>query len=537
MANYRIHPNDTIVLIARRFQTTPEMIVRLNPNKRFVYSAVSRYDFAPGTLRVGDLIVVPDTGAAAPARRRQALRDEDCGPGQHLATLNGRFVVCVSDLMGKSCGNGGTYNEHGECVGGHGWAKKGLVTHPVAKPNVRSVADIIARRRRGGLRDEDCGDGQHLVDYGDYVACVSDNTGQPCGNGGTYNDYGECVGGSDGGAMEALQKILGAAGGQAAYNAYQSGVDGSSYAASLGLGGWNAGKTLCAIVAVVGTVLLGPFGAFLAAMCAAGASMYGGGGDNNGGGGAEGQPCKTSSGADGVVYNGNCVVPCDQNEYYDPNDKQCGCERPGFQRQDPNDVNSPCLNLNEYPRPCGKPDSGFYVMEPGGECVFAGAGDTCQQVEPDGGFTYGTYAKNGACIPDAAKTAANKPEWLCEQYGGPPGSIVWFDKLNNVWHCLAPCGPNETLDLNDGMCACNNGFKRDAVGTCVETSAAPPGGGGPPKTVPAKVPPKGIDDKPPVKPKPTGEKKEGGNGLLYGAAAVLAGLALWLGTRKKKSGS
>lgn len=428
MANYKVRPDDTIVTIARKFKTTAENLVRLNPTKRFIYSAVSRYDFAPGSLRVGDLVVVPDTGAAAPARRRQAPRAD-----------------------------------------------------------ARTLARVVAQRRRG-LADEDCGDGQHLVDFGDYVACVSDLTGQPCGNGGTYNDYGECEG-SDDGVINALQKILGMGGGQAAYNAYQAGQDGGGFANSLSDSARQQIKSICGYLNDLNAAT----------------------------GGAAGVLAVT--GLPGAFYS-FLTAAC-----YAIRKIEEGDEQPD---QPPPD--------QTYPQPCGAPDSGFYIMEPGGECLFAGAGDTCQQVEPDtGGFVYGTYDKQGACIPDAAKTAANKPEWLCEQYGGAPGSIVWLDPLHNVWHCLAPCGPNETLDKSDGMCACNAGFKRDAVGTCVKSSSAPPGGGGPPKTQPGKVPPSGIDNKPPVK--PTTQKKESGNGLLYGGAALLAGLALWLGTRKKKSGS
>lgn len=421
---YQVRPDDTIVSIANRFRTTPEVIAQLNYQKGIVYSAVSRYDFKPGSLRVGELLVVPTTGAGDPGRRRQA---------------------------------------------------------PRRRPGVRPQG-----RRAQGLRDEDCGDGQHLVDFGDYVGCVSDNSGQPCGNGGTYNDYGECEGG---GVVDYLQKLLGIGGGQAAYNAYQSGQDGKSYVESLSEAARQQVKALCGYLNEINVATGGATGVLVI------------------------------TGIPGAFLNFLTVACYTVNQF--------------TQGDQPDQGDQPA---EQYPKPCGaKPDDGFYILEPGGPCLFAGAGDTCQRVEPGGGFVFGTFNDQGACIPDADKTAANKPDWLCDAYQGAPGSTVWFDQQNNVWYCLAPCGPNETLDPSDGMCACNAGYKRDKVGTCVKSSGTVPGtgGGGPPaKTPPAKVPPKGIDDKPPVK--PAGGKKEESNGLLYGGAAALVALAIYLGTRKKK---
>ena len=458
---YRVGPNDTILTIARRFRVKPAVIAQLNQHKGIVRSSITEWDFRPGSLRVGDLLNVPNTLPRPPR--------------QHVRT-----------------------------------------------------------GRRAGVSDEACGDGQHLVDFGDYVGCVSDLTGQPCANGGTYNDYGECVGGNDGGMsiQEALDKILNIAGGGAAYNAYQAGQDGATYASNLGPEGRETFRNVCKVVigSMAYSVIGWPFIPFIVAGCNWITE------NDQKKDPTEGSPCQLPGGGNGKIVNGSCVNPCSENEFYDPADDSCGCERAGFRRQDPNDYNSPCIDLNKFPQPCGaKAGDGFYIMEPGGECIFSGAGDTCQQVEPAGGFVYGTYAKNGACIPDAAKTKANKPEWLCEQYGGPPGSIVWLSPLDNAWYCLQPCGPNETLDKSDGMCACNSGYKRDKAGTCVKSSTTPPGGGEqPPKTPPGKVPPKG-GDKPPIK--PTTTKKEEGNGLLYAGAGALALLALWLGTRKKKAGS
>lgn len=409
---YVVGKNDNIVSIAKRFGTTPAGIAFLNKDKGIVRSAVVGvgYDFRPGALQVRDTVVVP-------ARQRPYGRQ--------------RRPQAAIMRQGQGRVRDGEY---------------------------------------GLLGDEDCGDGQHLVDFGEYVACVSDLEGQPCGNGGTYDQYGDCIGSesSDGGAMEALQKILGTSGGASAYSAYQSGVSPDDYVNSMGSSGWNAGRTLCAVVALIGTVLLGPFGLFMAAMCAAGARTYD-------------QPPEN--------------VP--------PEEK--------------------------YPKDCG---SGFYQNGPGEPCKFAGSGDSCNDIDPStGGHIEGTYNDDGLCIPDADKTAANKPTWLCDQAGMPNGT-VWFDQLNNVWFCLQPCDANETLDPSDGLCACNKGYARNASGVCVKGGSGTPGTGTD-KTQPGKVKPK-VEEKPPVKPdKPLAEKKES-NAIYYAGAALLGGIALWLGLRKKK---
>lgn len=397
--NYIIGPQDTIVTLSRRFGTNPAEIALLNKNlRRFVRSDVTGWDFAPGSVRVGDVIRVP-----ALAQRRR-------------------------------------------------------------------------RGRVNGLGDADCGDGQHLVDFGEYVGCVSDLQGQPCGNGGTYDEYGDCVGEQGGNAIDdLLQKILSTPGGSAAYNAYQGGQSGDQYVSNMGPEGRETFRNVCKfIIAMQGASVIGwPFIPFVVAGC-------------------------------------NWITQNDQAQ------DQPEQPPPG----------------QTYPVDCGY---GFYQFAEGEPCKFAGSGDSCESVEPSGGWVLGTFNDDGTCIPDAAKTAAANPTWLCESNGLPQGK-VWFDDLNNVWYCLEPCGENETLDTSDGMCACNTGFKRDGAGNCVKASGPVPGGGGqPPKTQPGKVPVTG-GDKPPVKPvPPAGGKKEESNAPYYIGAALLGGLALFLGLRKKKS--
>lgn len=56
--------------------------------------------------------------------------------------------------------------------------------------------------------------------------------------------------------------------------------------------------------------------------------------------------------------------PCDSNEYYDKSDDSCGCERPGFRRQDPNNVNSPCIAVSSSTTKPSTGGGGYVAPKP-----------------------------------------------------------------------------------------------------------------------------------------------------------------------------
>ena len=203
-----------------------------------------------------------------------------------------------------------------------------------------------APQYRGGLGvepvDGTCPPGFTFDDGWVWDSCIFDAAGQACGNGGTYNDDGECVGessgggGSDGGddGGAALANALSLPGMQQAWSAYQNGQDGTSWAAG------QSASTLaafggCGVVSVLSALFgLGPFAAFVMAACAYKAASGNGDSDGN------------------------------------PN------------------------SGDTYPKECGTPGSGFYQFEAGGSCDFGGAGDYCL----DANGTSGMYDTQGNCV-------------------------------------------------------------------------------------------------------------------------------------------
>lgn len=304
-----------------------------------------------------------------------------------------------------------------------------------------------------------------------YDSCLFGQRGQPCGNGGTYDDDGNCKGessgggGDDGGGSDpsdsALTTALGMPGGGNAYSAYQAGVDPATYANSLSVGGRYA---ICTIAAIVGLLLSGGFAVFIAGVCASATASKGA--DNGGGSGS-----------------GN----------------------------------------DEYPKPCGAAGSGFYEFEPGAPCAFAGAGADC-----DGQFGVGKYDANGECIVVTGGAQCGTPNGFAGHTNSSQQCIVDqcpADKKANQdeTDCIALSAPPATPPgTNPG------------TGGVKPGPANPPKGGGgaapPPKDKPPSVKPQ-ANAKSGGKKESSNTLLYVGAGV---AAAAAVGLALYQKKGKKK---
>ncbi len=135
---YKVAPKDNIFVIARRFNTSPEIIARLNANKG-IRTTRSGWDFRPGSLLVGDYLIVPATGAGAPGAvkikrsrgqrpqrlqrraRVNGLSDESCGEGWHAEEDFWGNVECIPDENYDWGGDGGGSDSGGSDGGDEDW--------------------------------------------------------------------------------------------------------------------------------------------------------------------------------------------------------------------------------------------------------------------------------------------------------------------------------------------------------------------------------------------------------------------------------